>query len=267
MDGKGAGVRASVRELLFTDFDGDPVDDPDRVVLDGLDDPRHTDRIEPLHRLLDDPATEPYDRFLACYALASWGDRDGYRGVADAATQSSEVVWYEALLDVRYSVDETFAQLATAVSQGVDLAREKQTEPDRLAALRALVRIADSQYFDWRLAFALDQQSLMHVADTIRDTVRRGVQRLSDGPRPAFDLPWQLAGLIAALTTVDEEGAVGLGMDLAARDSSPRTIIGLAAVVDRGQTPISQTFGEYLGTIGGEESRAEVKAALARRSG
>lgn len=258
-------MRASVRELLFTDFDGHSVDDPDRVVLDGLDDPRRAGRIEPLRQLLDDPATEPYDRFLACYALASWGDRDGYRGVSDAATQSSEVVWYEALLDVRYSVDETFAQLATAITQGVDLAREKQTEPDRLAALRALVRIADEQYFDWRLAFALDKQSLLHTADTVHQTVRRGIQRLSDGPRPAFDLPWQLAGLIAALTTVDEQDAVGLGMDLAAQDPSPRTIVGLAAVVDRGHTQISRTFGEYLGTIGSEESRAEVKAAMARR--
>ncbi|MET0133499.1 MAG: hypothetical protein ABW215_07885, partial [Kibdelosporangium sp.] len=77
-------------------------------------------------------------------------------------------------------------------------------------------------------AFALDRHSLPHVLDAVRETVRRGIQRLADGPRPAFDLAWQLAGLIAAMTTVDEPGAVALGMQLAGRDSATRTIVGLA---------------------------------------
>jgi hypothetical protein len=261
----GVPVSPSIRDLLFTDFDGEPVEDPDDVITEAFDDPRYLDRVEPLRAILNDQGADPYDRFLACCALASWAESDGYAAVSDAAAKSGDVVWYDALVDARYSVDETFANLATAVYESEDMSDGKGTEPERLSALRALLAVADEQYFDWRLAFALDAKSLPHVVDAIPDVVRRGIRRLTDGPKPSFDLGGQLAGLVSAVTTVDEGLAVELGMELSRVDTSVRTITRLAAIVARGKTVLSKTFAEYLTTVGEPDARKAVEEALTER--
>ncbi|MFI6031815.1 hypothetical protein [Amycolatopsis magusensis] len=258
-------VGSPIRELLFTDFDGKPVEDPDDVITDAFDDPRYTARIEPLRAVLGDESADPYDRFLACCALASWAERDGYAAVAAAAAQSDQVVWHGALTDHRYSVDETFAHLAGTMYLSEDLTEAKGTEADRLAALRALLAIADEQYFDWRLAFALNAKSLPPVLDLLPEVVRRGIRRLTDGPRPSFDLGTQLADLIAAATVVDESLAVELGMELARVDASVRTTTHLAAVVARGRTQVSATFAEYLKSVGDAGAREAVDEAISER--
>src|ERR1700754_4524087 len=105
----------SATELLFSNFDGDPVDDPEEVITDAFDDSRYRARIAPLIELLNDPNQDAYHRFLACCALASWAEPVGYHAIVDAVRQSGQVAWYAELLDSRFSVDETFAQLAAAV--------------------------------------------------------------------------------------------------------------------------------------------------------
>jgi hypothetical protein len=127
-----------VSELLYTDFDGRPVTDPDDVIWDGLDDLRHRDRVPGLRALLVAPGTEPFDRFLACCALASWGEPEGYAAIAQAAAQSTEVPWYGAVIHHLTSADETFGHLAAAVVASEEIASQKGTTEERLCAQRAL---------------------------------------------------------------------------------------------------------------------------------
>jgi hypothetical protein len=253
-----------IRALLLTDFDGAPVDDPEEVILGALADDRYRERIAPLAMVLTDGKAEPYDRFLACYALTCWAEPVGYQAVQQAAV-SGEVVWRDVLVNARYSVDETFAQLAGAVAQGRELAVRKGTEQQRLAALRALVGIADEQFFDWKLAFALDEASVPYVFDILSDVIRRGVARLKHGLRPEFDLCAQLADLAATITPVDEQLAVALGVELVGFDSSPKTITQLAAIVARGRTNHSSIFADLLSMIGGMEGRVAVASAREER--
>ncbi|WP_234390752.1 hypothetical protein [Nocardia suismassiliense] len=253
----------SIRDLLFTDFDGAPVDDPDDVILEALDDPRYQQRIAPLTEFLAEESNPPYERFLACCALASWGERAGYRAIVDAARAGSETAWYGALIDRRYSADETFTQLADAVRVGKDFAREKSTEIERLAALRALIGIADRQYFDWQLAGAIDDTTAAAIRDDVVATVQRAIAALTRGERPSFDLGSQLAGLVVSVATIDESTAIQLGYELAQISTSPGTLIRLTAISSHGTSPDSRLFGEYLGSVGDEQ----VRAALVDASG
>lgn len=258
-------VDSRVRELLYTDFDGHPVGDPDEVINAAFDDDRYTARVEPLRRVLATGA--PYERFLACCALATWGELDGYRAVVDAAADPDAAPWRGELIDRRYSVDETFAHLARAVGLGEDFAGPKGTEDERVGALRALVRIADTEYFDWQLAFALDKRALPRVVDDVVAVVRRGTDRLASGERPSFDLGAQLADLVSAVAQVDERLAVGLGGDLVRVDSSPKVLVHLAAVVSRGTGAPSLKFADYLASVGDGSVRKALADALTRRNG
>src|SRR5205823_2233974 len=136
-------------------------------------DPRHAERVPGLVSVLRDEGAKPYDRFLAAYALTKWGERAGYRAVADAAARPDDAPWIGYSIDRRYQVDDTFAQLAAAIAGSEELAEDKGTEPARLEALRALVRIADTTFFDRKLADALDRRSAPAVLADLPATVRR----------------------------------------------------------------------------------------------
>ncbi|WP_245745927.1 hypothetical protein [Nocardia altamirensis] len=248
----------SIRDLLFTDFDGASVEDPDKVILDALDDPRYQQRVAPLERFLEEESNPPYDRFLACCALASWAEPVGFQAIVEAARAGTEAAWFGALIDRRYSVDETFTYLGEAMRVSKNFVGEKSTEQDRLAALRALIGIADRFYFDWHLAGAIDGSTAAAVNADVAATVRRGIAALTNGERPHFDLGGQLAGLVVSLATADESTAVQLGYELARIDSTPSTLIRLAAIASPGSTPDSRSFGEYLSTIGDERVRAAI---------
>jgi hypothetical protein len=263
-----------VEQLLLVDFDGQPVTepdgrpstDPDWVITAAVDDPRHQERVGPLTDLLHDPATDGWDRFLACYALTAWAEPAGYAATIEAARDPERAPWRAASIDRRFAVDDTFAQLAQAVGQSSDLSGGKGTEELRIEALRALVAIAADQFFDWQLAFALDEDTLPLVRDDVVAVVRRGVDELAAGATRPFDLPTQLADLAAALTPLDEGLAVDLGHLVAGSASdSRRTLEHLAAIVGRGSGPRSLAFGDYLGLIGDQEVRRQVAEARAAR--
>ncbi|MFI6169076.1 hypothetical protein ACIBCN_20020 [Nocardia sp. NPDC051052] len=256
----------SIQDLLFTDFDGASVEDPDDVILEALDDPRYQQRVAPLTEFLETGSNPPYDRFLACCALASWAEPAGYRAIVEAAQAGDETAWYGELVERRYSVDETFVELAGAVRISKDFAREKSTEGDRLAALRALVGIADRCYFDWQLAAAIDDSTAIAVCDDVAATVRRGIAALTHGERQPFDLGAQLSELVVSLITVDESTTVQLGYELARIDTAPGTLMRLAAIASHGGTLASRSFGEYLGTIGDDQVRAVAAQITARRA-
>ena len=247
-----------IRRLLFTGFDGRPAE-PDRVVNDAHDDARHAERVPGLVSVLRDERAKPYDRFLAAYALTKWGERAGYRAVADAAARPDDAPWIGYSIDRRYQVDDTFAQLAAAIAGSEELAEDKGTEPARLEALRALVRIADTTFFDRNLADAV-------LAD-LPATVLRAMPLLTgpDRDRLAFDLATQLAGLAGAVVTVDEPLAVRLADTIVDADPGPRALRELTDVVGRGSGEESLILGERLRLGGTPEVAAAVEQALASR--
>ena len=91
-------------------------------------------------------------------------------------------------LDRRFSVDDTFAQVADALEASKFLSIPKGIEDLRIKALRSLIGVADRQFFESKLAFALDEETIPPLATDISAVVERGLQVLADGQTPAFDL-------------------------------------------------------------------------------
>ncbi|MDT3396803.1 hypothetical protein RKE29_09135 [Streptomyces sp. B1866] len=252
-------------ELLGTDFDGRPTTDLDDVVYEGLDDSRHRERVPGLVALMNDESAAERERFLACVALTTWAEPAGYDAVVRAAADPKRAPWYDILIDRKFSVDNTFAQLSLAVSDSDVLAEEKGTLDQRVEAFRSLVRIADSEYFDEKLGDLLDARSVAAVLPDIRAVVGRGVAALAAREPSSFDLATQLVDLAAAVATVDGPTAVGLATDVLGSAASQRALIHAVAIVHRSRSPECRRFGEYLSTIGDDEVRAQVAAAQARR--
>ncbi|GHF55704.1 MULTISPECIES: hypothetical protein [Streptomyces] len=247
------------RELLGTDFDGEPTDDIDDVIFGAFDDPAHRDRVPGLVELMNDPAAPENERFLACLALTTWGEQAGYEAVIRAAADPKRSPWYDTLIDRKFSVDSTFAQLAEAASEK-DLAEEKGTLPLRTEALRALVRIADGEYFEDKLGELFDTAVLVTLLDDIKDVVGRGARSLAAGERYSFDLPTQLVDLACAVASADGPLAVELAMSvLGAVEPSQRALMHAVAIAHRaGADPEVRRFAEYLATAGDDAVRAAV---------
>jgi hypothetical protein len=253
-----------VGDRLGTDFEGQQAN-PQDVIDAGLDDARHQERVQPLTAVLEDAGSPAEDRLLACIALVSWAERAGYSAVVSAARRPDAAPWYKTRIDRLYGVDSTFADLASAVDLSYDLAEVKGTLAERTEALRALVRIADREYFGGQLEYALDETTVAMIVDDIEATVRAGIERLSAGDRPGFDIISQLVDLAGVLATGFEELAVELGTELVNADSSPRVLRHAMSIVARGRTEVSRTFGEYLSMLGDEDIRRGVVDALKSR--
>lgn len=255
----------SFKSLLMTDLDGHQLDDPDDVIHGALDDNRYLDRAPALIGLLHDESAPPYERFVAALALITWAEPVGYQTVIAAAADPAGTPWYEHSLDRRYSVDDSFAEMAAAVAASKEYSQAKHTDDLRIKALHALLAIADQQFFDWKLALALDEETVGRLTADVRAAVERGVRQLSHSVPAKFDLAPQLADLAAALAPVDEHAAVELGYDIARVDSSPRTLTHLCAISARGREPVSLQFLDYLRTLGGADIMGSIDDALAQR--
>ncbi|MEU8583626.1 hypothetical protein [Streptomyces abikoensis] len=248
-------------ELLGTDFDGEPTTDIEDVLYGAFDDPGHRDRVPGLVELMNDPAAPEIERFLACLALTMWGEAAGYEAVLRAAADPEATPWYDFSIDRKFSVDSTFAQLADAVAER-DLAEEKGTEALRVEAARALVRLADSQYFEDKLGELFDNATLRALLDDIKDVVGRGVRFLSTDEKRRFDLPTQLVDLASGVSTVDGPLGVELAMSVLDAGTYPRTLKHAVPIVHRAQGPEARRFGEYLLTVGDEDVRRQVQEIL-----
>ncbi|MBW8795579.1 MAG: hypothetical protein JF597_18885 [Streptomyces sp.] len=101
---------------------------------------------------MNDDSAMARERFLACAALTTWAELAGFDAVVAAARDPERAPWYDVLIDRKFSVDNTFAQLSLAVGDSGDLALEKDTWGQRTEAFRALVRIADTERFEGRRA-------------------------------------------------------------------------------------------------------------------
>ncbi|MGP3927873.1 hypothetical protein [Streptomyces sp. 8N616] len=248
--------------LLGTDFDGQPTEDLDDVIYGGLDDPRHRDRVPGLIKLMEDRAAPARDRFLSCVALTTWGELAGYNAVMSAAKNAKLAPWYEILIDRKFSVDSTFAQLTAAVSDSDEMAEEKGTLTERTEAFRALVRIADSEYFEDKLGDLFDRTSASSLLDDIAETVESGVVSLAAREPQKFDLATQLVDLASAAALVDGRVAAKLVMDVLNVAPTHRTLVHAIPVLHRSKCPEVQQLGEYMESIGDEEVRRMVAQAL-----
>ncbi|MEU5110437.1 hypothetical protein AB0G64_02905 [Streptomyces longwoodensis] len=261
----GSVVSSRFLELLGTDFDGQPASDVEDVIYEALDDPRHHDRVPGLTALLADSAASPRERFLACVALTTWAEPTGYTAVTEAAGNPSRALWYNLLIDRKFSVDNTFAQLCLAVGDSDALCQTKGTCEQRVEAFRSLVKIADTEYFDEKLGDHLDDQTVARVLPDVRDTVERGVAALSEHRRPQFDLATQLVDLAAAVAAVDTSTSVGLVMEVLSQEASPRALVHAVSIVQRSQADEARRFAEYLRMVGDDRVRSFVDQALAKR--
>ncbi|MFC7303502.1 hypothetical protein ACFQVC_04635 [Streptomyces monticola] len=251
--------------LLGTDFDGRPSADPEGVIYDGLDDLRHRERVPGLIRLMNDSTAPARDRFLACVALTTWGEPAGYETIISTAKAPKVAPWYEILIDRKFSVDSTFAQFAVAIGDSDEISESKGTLRQRLEALRSLVCIADTEYFEDRLGEIFDQDSTAAVLDDITETVRRGVASLANGGRQRFDVATQLVDLAAACAPVDGRVAAGLAMDVLNVSRSGRTLVHVVTVLHRSQALEVKQLGEYISTVGDEQISRMARDALSSR--
>ncbi|SDK58594.1 hypothetical protein [Streptomyces indicus] len=244
-------------ELLGTDFAGRPNSDVEQVVHEGLDEPRHRDRVPGLVALLHDASAPEWERLAACLALTTWAEHAGFDAVLAAAADPKRAPWYDCLVDRRFSVDNTFAQLARAVFDADVLAGEKGTSQRRVEAFRALVGVADSEFFDDQLADSLDRMTVRAVLPEIEDTVTRGLAAI---PGARFDLATQLVDLAAAVAQVDGAHAVRLARDVLATGSSPRALFHATAIVHRSGGPEVRAFAAHLTAVGDDRVRKELGA-------
>ena len=247
---------ADPRPLLYTDFDGDALDTPAPLVGRGLVDDRHLERVPGLAALLDDPRADPSDRLHACLALTAWGEERGYRAV-EAAAGPAPPPWHGL-------PGAPFGQVAAQVGISDAMAERKGTEPARLAALRALVGLADREDFDDQLGAAIFTGPPSAVAHEVVAATRRGLQRLDRRPWPSFDLPCQLVDILEPLVAVDEPAALALVGEIVRRDHSPRTLGYVAFLVATGTTPIADALAARIVAVGGPAIAERLAAARLR---
>ncbi|WP_240980822.1 MULTISPECIES: hypothetical protein [unclassified Streptomyces] len=251
--------------LLGTDFDGRPTEDVDDVIYEALDDARHRERVPGLIELMNDGSAPERERFLACVALTTWAEPAGYETVIALARDPKSAPWYDILIDRKFSVDNTFAQLSVAVCDSDDLAREKGTWDLRTDTFRSLVGIADREYFDEKLADLLDSETVRALLPEIHEVIGRGVVQLAERRSQGFDLTTQLVDLAAAVATVDGPAAVRLGHEVLSQDTSPRALMHAVAIVQRSRTSEAREFSEYLSSLGTDKVRDEIRRALGSR--
>jgi hypothetical protein len=247
---------ADHRHLLYTDFDGNPLDTPASLVGRGLVDDRHLERVPGLAAVVGDPTADPSDRLHACLALTAWGEERGYRAV-EAAAGPDPPPW-------RHLPRAPFGQVAARVGISDAMAQRKGTEPARLAALRALVGLADREDFGDQLGAAIFTGPPSAVAHEVVAVTRRGLQRLDRRPWPSFDLPCQLVDVLEPLVEVDEPTALALVGEIVRRDQRPRTLGYVAFLVATGTTPAAEALAAQVVAIGGPAVGERLAAARAR---
>lgn len=154
--------------------------------------------------LLESSTADPYDCYLALFALVSWGSATGYAALREAAASPDAAVWRGGSIDRLHSLDNTFAMLAAAAADSLDMATERGTGDERIAALAALVGIADQVYFEHCLS---PSGLLASDVAALREPITAAIERGLDLP-PGFGLV-QTEELIEALALADPVAAAG----------------------------------------------------------
>ncbi|WP_330314191.1 hypothetical protein OHS17_26775 [Streptomyces sp. NBC_00523] len=219
-------------------------------------------RVAGLIRVMNDPGAPLMDRFLACRDLTEEGEAAGFEAVIRAAGDPEGTPWYEFSIDRKFSVDSTFSQLAVAVDASHYEIEEKGTTALRVEAFRALVQLADTQYFEDRLGELIDSATVRAALGEIKEAIGRGVRALAAGEKSRFDLATQLVDLACAVAPVDGPLSVELATSVLHVAASPRALEHAVTIVFRAEGPEIREFGEYLTSVGNERVRTEVREAL-----
>ncbi|KIM98310.1 hypothetical protein OIDMADRAFT_56681 [Oidiodendron maius Zn] len=193
--------------LFFTDADGEETN-PDSAIAAALE--GDWERLEPdAVALLGDESAGAYDRYLAMTALARWASPPGYEAVCKAAADPDEQPWRGTSIDRLHSLDNTFALLTESVVNSRDEAMERGTSAERLAALAALISIADQVYFEHNLSpSGLYNEDIEQLRGPIEAQIERGLSKLAAAQPPLWQ--WvddQVEELINALGQVDKGAA------------------------------------------------------------
>ncbi|MGL5930904.1 MAG: hypothetical protein ACRCY8_18380 [Dermatophilaceae bacterium] len=252
--------------LLLTDFDGALRSDPYEVIMSGLNGVYRKSRVDDLTHVLNSSSAAIRERFYACLALTAWGESSGYLAVAKAANEGSRAPWYGTSIDRHYSLDDTFARLAEAAGDSDEMAELNGSLPERTAALREIIGLADTEYFGNQLHLLLEPELIHATVDDLARVIRKGTETLLTDWRPIFPLGAQLVDLAAAVTQVDESLGVALATDLVKADQTHSTLWHAVLVVHWGRGSPSLEFGEYLSAISDEKTRDEVSEAIRKRS-
>jgi hypothetical protein len=220
------------QELFYTDADGEP-GSPDEIIRAAcLED---WEQLEPRAlELLRDEEAKPYDRFLACTALAAWGSPEGYQVIEAVAADPESAPWLGYSVDRLYSVDDTFGLLAHSVADSREMAAERETRKARLDALAALTALAPDWYLDNAVSpQGLYEEDMAELGEPLRAAVAASLAKLDPGEQLlGFALEMQTAGLIAALEYADPDAARQYAAELIAVDPENervRNALGLLA--------------------------------------
>ncbi len=176
----------------------------------------------------------------------------------NAAKLAKRAPWYEVLIDRKFSVDSTFAQLAVAVGDSDEIASDKGTLALRTEAFRSLVQIADGEYFEDKLGEIIDADSLRAVLGDIEEAMQRGIHSLASGVPQRFDLATQLVDLAASVALIDGRTASKFVMDVLRVAPSQRAMVHAATLLQRSRDQEVQQLGEYMKSIGDERVRQMV---------
>lgn len=254
----------TVADVLGTDFDGNPSDDWTELVLDGLSDPRRSERIPALIEILHSSESADFDQFLSCIVLTSWAVPEGFSAVIDACRDPESPGWRDLSIDRMYSVDNTFGELAHAVRTAHWLVDENGTSALRVAAILSLVDVADRVYVDAQLDSVISQVRSPEIVRSVTTVVQRGLVRLRDGNEPRWDLAAQLVDMASGIAVQAGAVAVDLTIDLMTWSPHTRLLHHAADVLARTDPALTTDLGDLILTYGGD-TIAPVVADARRR--
>ena len=252
-------------DLMFLDLEGNRVNEPDGIVLDGLEDARYRQRIPAFVEILGDRTTHPWQRFLACYVLVAWGNEQGYREVIRVASNPASAPRIGMSRDDFYSTDDTFQQLLEAIPTGCRICVDNGTQSLRIEALRALIRLLPDWYVERTLSMAV-QPVIAEVRDDVIAAIEIALRRLRNHDLPDFDLGRQVADTVLVLLGADEESMCALATALLKVDDSWEVKDKLFTIVVHGRTPASRRFARTLAWRGGPRTWASLTEALIERA-
>lgn len=256
----------TVNDVLGRDFDGNPSNDLEDVLLDGLEDARHRERVPALIQLLQNPVTLPLDRLLSCVALTTWAVQEGFAAVIDACRDPEHVEWRECSIDRMYSVDNTFGQLAMAVRISHWLTAENGTTAQRAGSISALVGVADRVYFDGQLEAVIRSAFSPEIVEEVTVVVHSGLNHLRSGDEPRWDLATQLVDLTNGIAVQSGAIAVELAIELVTQSPTPRLLRHAADILSRVDTTTGSDLAEIILAFGGDSIAAAVAEARNRQS-
>lgn len=104
------------------------------------------------------------------------------------------------------------------------------------------------------------------MTELVAGPVERGVAGLRTGTGPDFPLAPQLADAAAALTVIDEPGAVALLRIVLVVDATPATMVAAVAAVARGRGEPAAAPAEELAARGDESVRDALRRAWQRQT-